>query len=83
MFLSRTDRQLAALLRSCALFSSAIVLLVLLFLVKESWPVLRHVALTRFVTDASWHPVQDLYRLTPMLSATLYSTLGAVLLAAP
>lgn len=83
MFLSRTDRQLAALLRGCALFSAAIVLLILLFLVKESWPVLRHVALTRFVTDASWHPVQHLYRLTPMLSATLYSTLGAVLLAAP
>ncbi len=83
MSLSRTDRQLAALLRGCALFSAAIVLLILLFLVKESWPVLRHVALTRFVTDASWHPVQNLYRLTPMLSATLYSTLGAVLLAAP
>ena len=31
----------------------------------------------------SWHPVDGLYKLTPMLSATLYSTLGAVLLAAP
>jgi phosphate transport system permease protein len=59
------------------------VLLILSFLVKESWPLLRHVALTRFVTDTSWHPVQGLYRLTPMLSATLYSTLGAVLLATP
>jgi phosphate transport system permease protein len=83
LFLSRTDKQLAAPLRGCALFSAAIVLLILLFLAKESWPVLRNVALTRFVTDASWHPVQHLYRLTPMLSATLYSTLGAVLLAAP
>jgi len=79
----RADNQLAALLRGCALLSAAIVLLILLFLVKESWPVLRHVALTRFVTDASWHPVQGLYKLTPMLSATLYSTLGAMSLAAP
>ena len=83
MFLSRTDRQLAALLRGCALFTAAIVLLILLFLVKESWPVLRHVALTRFVTDAAWHPVDGLYKLTPMLLATLYSTLGALFLAAP
>lgn len=83
MSLSRTDKQLAALLRGCALLAAVIVLLVLTFLVKESWPVLRHVALTRFITDASWHPVEGLYKLTPMLSATLYSTLGAVLLAAP
>jgi phosphate transport system permease protein len=76
--LSRADRHLVALLRACALLTAAIVLLILLFLVKESWPLLRHVPLTRFVTDASWHPVQGLYQLTPMLSATLYSTLGAI-----
>lgn len=67
----------------CALLAAAIVLLILLFLVKESWPVLRHVALMHFLTDASWHPVEGLYNLTPMLSATLYSTLGALLLATP
>lgn len=83
MSLSRTDKQLSALLRGCALLAAVIMLSVLSFLVKESWPVLRHVALTRFITDASWHPVEGLYKLTPMLSATLYSTLGAVLLAAP
>jgi len=81
--LSRTDRQLVTLLRGCALLSAAIVLLILLFLLRESWPVLRQVPLLRFVTDASWHPVDGLYRLTPMLSATLYSMLGAVLLATP
>lgn len=81
--LSRTDRRLAVLLGSSALLSAAIVLLILLFLVKESWPVLGQVAWSRFITDASWHPVQGLYKLTPMLSATLYSTLGAVLLATP
>lgn len=83
MSLFRTDNQLVALLRVCALLAAAIVLLILLFLLRESWPVLNHVAWTRFVSDASWHPVQGLYKLTPMLSATFYSTLGAVLLAAP
>lgn len=83
MSLSRADRHLIALLRGCALLAAAIVLLILLFLIKEAWPLLRHVPLTRFITDASWHPVQGLYKLTPMLSATLYSTLGTVLLATP
>ncbi|MGZ8916210.1 MAG: phosphate ABC transporter permease subunit PstC [Methylobacter sp.] len=83
MSLSRADRQLAVLLRGCALLAAALVLLILLFLLKESWPVLQHIALIRFVTDASWHPVEGLYKLTPMLSATCYSTLGAVLLATP
>lgn len=83
MSLSHADNQLVAFLRGCALLAAAIVLLILLFLVKESWPILQHVALTRFITAASWHPVQGLYLLTPMLSATLYSTLGAVLLATP
>ncbi|MGR8999086.1 MAG: phosphate ABC transporter permease subunit PstC [Gammaproteobacteria bacterium] len=83
MSLSRADKQLALLLQGCALLAATIVLLILLFLVKESWPVLQHVPLIRFVTDASWHPVDGLYKLTPMLSATLYSTLGAVLLATP
>ncbi len=83
MSLSRADRQLATLLRGGALLSAAIVLLILLFLIKESWPVLQHIAWTRFVSDASWHPADSLYNLTPMLSATLTSTLGAVLLATP
>lgn len=81
--LPRTDRILAALLRLCALLSAVIVLLILLFLIRESWPVLQHLPLPQFFSDASWHPVQGLYNITPMLSATLLSTLGAILLATP
>lgn len=83
MSLSRVDRQLALVLQGCALLAAVPVMLILLFLVKESWPVLQHVAWTRFIIDTSWHPVDGLYKLTPMLSATFYSTLGAVLLAGP
>jgi phosphate transport system permease protein len=81
--LFRTDQQLVLILRGCALVAAAILLLILLFLLRESWPVLRHTEVTRFATDASWHPSAGLYLLTPMLSATFYSTLGALLLAAP
>ena len=83
MSLPHADRRLAVLLQICALLAAAIVLLILLFLLKESLPILQHVALSRFVSDASWHPLQGLYGLTPMLAATLSATLGAVLLAAP
>lgn len=81
--LSRTDRHLVIGLRLCALLVTAIVLLVFLFLASESWPLLTHISLSRFITDNSWHPAQGLYNITPMLLATLLSTLGALLLATP
>ncbi|WP_428356763.1 phosphate ABC transporter permease subunit PstC [Methyloprofundus sp.] len=80
---SHTDKNLALILRLCALISAAVVLLILVFLLNESWPVLRHVSVWRFVSDTSWHPAHDLYNITPMLSATLLSTFGALLLATP
>ena len=83
MSLSQTDKQLALLLRLCALISAAVVVLILAFLLSESWPVLQHISVLRFISDPSWHPAQGLYNLTPMLSATLLSTVGALLLATP
>jgi phosphate transport system permease protein len=59
------------------------VLLIVVFLIMESLPVLRHVGLARFFTDGDWHPAEKLYNLTPMLWGTLFATAGAVLLATP
>jgi len=81
--LSLIDKKLVLLLRLCALISATIVLLVLVFLVTESLPVLSDISLLHFVNDDSWHPEQGLYNLMPMLSATLLSTLGALIIAAP
>lgn len=83
MYLSPADKQLALLLRGVSLIVAAIVMLIMLFLIGESWPLLRHISISRFFTDTSWHPAQGLYNLTPMLSATLFSTCGALLLAIP
>lgn len=83
MSLSQTDQQLALLLRLCALISALVVALILAFLFGESWPVLQKISVLRFISDPSWHPAQGLYNLTPMLSATILSTLGALLLATP
>ncbi|AEF99548.1 phosphate ABC transporter, inner membrane subunit PstC [Methylomonas methanica MC09] len=80
---SRTDKRLAWLLGGCASLTALVVALILGFLLGESWPVLQHVALTHFFADASWHPTQGLYNVMPMLTATLLSSLGALLLAGP
>jgi phosphate transport system permease protein len=80
---SQGDRLLVATLRLCATVAGAVVLLIVVFLVAESLPVLRHVGLMRFFTDADWHPAEKLYNLTPMLWGTLFATAGAVVLATP
>ena len=82
-----SDRLLIWLLRLCACIAGAVALLIILFLVIESIPALRHVGLARFFGDASWHPApraQDgQFNLTPMLWGTLIAMTGAVCVATP
>ena len=80
---SRIDHVLVWSLRATATFAGAIVLLILVFLVLEALPVLRHVGPLRFFADASWHPTEGLYNLTPMLWGTLFTMAGSVLMATP
>jgi len=79
----RSDWWLRVLCRTLAIGSAAIVLLILGFLVRESFPALAKLGLVRFFTDRSWHPVSDQFNLTPMIAATLITSLGAIVLAAP
>ena len=71
------------LLRACALAAAAIVLLILAFLVIKAWPALRDVGVMRFFSDPSWHPTEGEYNFMPMLTGTIYCSLGALLLAIP
>jgi len=80
---SRADGILVYGLRGAAAISGAIALLIGLFLVLESLPVLRGVGPLRFFSDASWHPSENLYNLVPMLWGTLFAMAGAVLVATP
>ncbi|MDQ3186289.1 MAG: phosphate ABC transporter permease subunit PstC [Pseudomonadota bacterium] len=77
------DTLMRYLLRGSAGLVAMLVLLILLFLVSESLPALRHISLERFLTDSSWHPGEGMYNLVPMLSGTLYAAGGALLLATP
>jgi phosphate transport system permease protein len=78
---SQGDRSLFWVLSILAGLAGGIVLLIFLFLVTESLPVLHHIGLTSFFFDPSWHPVEGLYNLIPMLVGTLLVTAGAVILA--
>lgn len=77
------DRALVWVLRGLAAVAGAIAVLIVVFLVLESAPVLRSVGLLRFFSDEFWHPASGLYGLTPMLWGTLFATAGAVLVATP
>ena len=78
---SQGDRFLLWGLRGLAGFAGTIILLIILFLVIESLPVLSHVGISHFFTDSSWHPAEGLYNLVPMLWGTLFATTGAVIVA--
>ena len=78
---SQGDRFLFWALSVFAGMAGAIVLLIVIFLVIETLPVLRHVGLGPFFFDSSWHPAEGLYNLLPMLWGTLLATIGAVILA--
>lgn len=77
------DRQLAFGLGLAAGLVAILLGLVVAFLARESWPLLRDIGLGRFLTDAGWHPTEHSYGLLPMLTATLAASFGALLLAAP
>ena len=78
---SQGDRFLLWGLRGLAGFAGTIILLIILFLVIESFPVFNHVGISHFFTDSSWHPTEGLYNLVPMVWGTLFATTGAVIIA--
>lgn len=80
---SQSDIFLLCILRGLALITGIIVILITTFLLLEALPILREVGWLRFVSDRSWHPVQGLYNLLPMLWGSLLVTFGSVLFAAP
>ncbi|MFE1746759.1 phosphate ABC transporter permease subunit PstC [Coleofasciculus sp. H7-2] len=80
---SRNEVILVWILRGMAIVSGAIALLILLFLIWETLPILQNIGLTRFFNDPSWHPASEEFNLMPMLWGSLFVTAGSVLVATP
>lgn len=80
---SRVDAWLARLLGGIALAVAVLLGVVLAFLTKESWPVLRGDGWLRFFRDDGWFPTSGQFNLLPMLWATLAAGTGALLIASP
>lgn len=80
---SRIDRLLRWSLQGTAILAGSLLLLVVVFLFRESWSAIHQVGLTRFFTDQDWFPTENAFRLTPMIWGTIWVTFGSVLLATP
>jgi len=80
---SRHDQLLIWILRAVALVAAAVVLFVVLFVLLEALPALKHVGVLRFLQDDSWHPTEGQFGIRPMLLGTVFVTAGAALLAIP
>ncbi|POA87348.1 phosphate ABC transporter permease subunit PstC [Pseudomonas sp. FW305-E2] len=66
-----------------ALLGAAIVFLIVAFLLGEALPLISKGGLTRFFTDEGWWPRDASFNMTPMVVASLYLTIGALLVATP
>lgn len=70
-------------LRVLAGITSAIAVIIGVFLIKESIPAFVDVGIVAFFFDKFWHPTGGAFGMLPMLLGTLLSTVGAVMIAAP
>jgi phosphate transport system permease protein len=87
LFRLSSDRLLLWALRAAASVAAAIVMLIGMFLLVESWPALSTVGIARFFGDPSWHPAggpaTGRFNLVPIVVGSLATTTGALAMAGP
>ena len=83
--MSRLDRdtKLLWILSASALLASAVLVLILMFLAAESWPALSRNGIAAFFAGKGWHPTEGAFDVTPMLVASLATSMLAMALAVP
>lgn len=80
---SARDARLLRAVTVAAGLAVTLLVLIIAFMLRESWPVFSRVGVLRFFTDQGWHPTERSYGLAPMLAASLAMSFGAVVFAAP
>lgn len=66
-----------------ALMAVMIIVLIVTFLLLEGFPLIAQGGIIRFFTDEGWWPLEASFNMTPMLLASLYLTIGALVVATP
>lgn len=77
------DRGVGAGLALLAGLSGLLLVLIVGFLLHESWPVLTENGWLQFLNSGGWYPLEGKLGLLPMLWATLAVTVGALVIALP
>lgn len=79
----RAETWFLRLLMLTAVAVIALLMVVVAFLFLESWRVLHDVGVAKFLMDAEWYPTEDSFGMLPMLSASVATSVGAMLIAGP
>ncbi len=77
------ERGLPAVFASGAGLCAFILVLVMVFLAGEAWPVLTNGGWRAFLWDDGWYPLEGRFGVLPMIWASLVVALGAALVAGP
>lgn len=81
--LSSTDRWVSLVLGALAAGSGLLLLLVLLFLLREAAPLFSERGALQFLADPGWYPQENQFGIMPMVVGSLAVATGAIVLAAP
>lgn len=81
--LLRNDVWMSRILRVSALAAGAVSVLIFLFLIGQSLPLLSRVGPLAFFSPGDWAPTSGKFGLLPMLVGTFWAMLGSVLVATP
>ncbi|MCB1639056.1 MAG: phosphate ABC transporter permease subunit PstC [Thiothrix sp.] len=85
--INRVDRRLGQMLGLLSVGVALLLMLIVLFLLNESWPFLASLwhegQWLGLLQNPGWYPLEGRFGMTPMILASIAVTLGAVLLALP
>jgi len=79
------EKIISTIFISAAVLSSLLLLGMLLFILRESWPIWSQVGAMDFLSGTAWRPVSTppQFGIAPMLISTMWVAGGALLIAAP
>ena len=85
---NRRDALFLIALRSVATISAGIVVLVVLFVARESWSAIsggteNSISPSQYYSDETWSPSEQQFNFMPMIVGSLAATFGSLLLTAP